>query len=354
MDFSDAPRYVYWEMTQACGLACRHCRATAKRSPHPGELTTAEAHHLLLQIAGFGNPLPMLIFSGGDPLSRPDLFELIDAARRLGIPVAVTPSATPRLSREVFLRFAEHDVAAVSMSLDGSTPDRHEGIRNVRGCYDITLSGSRWAAETNLPFLVNTLVADSTVDDLPALYALLRGMTVARWSLFFLVSVGRGKYLAPISAERAERTMEWIADISRDAPFLIGTTEAPAFRRVALARMNDWGWPQERIEGSSVRAGFGLRDGNGVVFISKTGDVFPTGFLPLSGGNVKNEHLVAIYRDSPLFVDLHDSSRLKGKCGRCEFRAPCGGSRARAYAATGDPLESDPLCAYEPAAVAIA
>jgi radical SAM protein len=354
MDFSSAPRYVYWEMTQACGLACRHCRATAKRTPHPSELTTAEARRLLLQIAAFGRPEPMLIFSGGDPLSRPDLFDLIDGARALEIPVAVTPSATPLLSPDTFKRFAAHDVAAVSMSLDGSTAERHEGIRNVRGCYDITRNGSRWAAEANLPFLVNTLVSESTVDDLPALYELLRGMHVTRWSLFFLVAVGRGKYLAPISAERAERTMEWIADISRDAPFLIGTTEAPAYRRVALERMNAWGWTPERIAGSSVHAGFGLRDGNGVVFISKTGDVYPTGFLPLSGGNVRKEHLVAIYRNSALFTDLHDSARLKGKCGACEFRAICGGSRARAFAATGDPLESDPLCAYVPPATQVA
>lgn len=347
-DYAQAPRYVYWEMTQACGLACRHCRATSKRVPHPDELSTAEGKALLRDVAGFGGELPMVIFSGGDPLARPDLWELLDYARGRGIPTAVTPSATPTLTREDVVRLKDHGVAAISMSLDGSCSALHDGIRNVNGCFETTMRAWDWIAELDLPLLVNTLVSEATAYDLPAIYDLLLTKQIARWSLFFLIAVGRGRFLEPVSSERAEEIMRWMYRCSLEAPFAVGATEAPLYRRIALEQMRLDGFTREQISQTSVYAGRGIRDGNGVVFVSKTGDVYPTGFLPLSGGNIRERDLTAIYRTSPLFVDLHDQGRLKGKCSICGFRAVCGGSRARAYAATGDPLASDPLCAYQP------
>jgi radical SAM protein len=352
-DYAGSPLYVYWEMTQVCGLACRHCRATSKRVPHPGELNTEQGRALIRQVASFGGKLPTMIFSGGDPLSREDLFELIDEAHSLGIATAVTPSATPTLTREDFVRFKKHGVSAVSMSLDGATPKSHDGIRNIPGCFDTTMRAWEWIGELGLPLLVNTLVSAATHEDLPAIYELLCKYPVTRWSLFFLISVGRGRYLAPVSNERAETIMRWMYEKSTEAPFHIGSTEAPSYRRIALDAMQRSGMTRDQIAGTSLFAGFGVRDGNGVAFVSKTGDVYPTGFLPLSGGNVKEQSLVEIYRSSELFVGLHDCDRLKGKCGVCEYRSICGGSRARAFASTGDQLETDPICLYEPAVVSV-
>jgi len=169
-----------------------------------------------------------------------------------------------------------------------------------------------------------------------------------RWSLFFLIEVGRGRVLQPISPERGEQLMQWVYDLSQAAPFAIKTTEAPSYRRVALERMRAQGMQSAEIARTSVYRGFAIRDGHGIVFISNQGDVYPAGFLPLTSGNVRTGELATIYRESPMFQALHDSSCFRGKCGRCEYHAICGGSRARAFAATGDPLASDPFCGYEP------
>jgi radical SAM protein len=341
---------VYWEMTQACGLACRHCRAEAVSTPHPNELTTEEGMNLLHQIAAFNNPTPHLVFTGGDPLRRTDLFELIDEARSLGINVSITPSATTDLTYDVLAKLKAHGIDSFGLSLDGSNAARHEAIRGVEGCFDWTVAAAQAAATLGVPIQINTLVTEETVDDIPAVYELLKtSFPVMRWSLFFLIEVGRGKVLQPISAERGEQLMNWIYDQSRTAPFAMATTEAPSYRRVALTRMREAGMVAAEIERTPVYRGFGIRDGHGIVFISNQGDICPAGFLPLTLGNVRNDQLQDIYRNAPMFKALHNPNLFKGKCGRCEFRALCGGSRARAFAATGDALASDPFCYYEPA-----
>jgi AdoMet-dependent heme synthase len=347
-NFARTPLNVYWEMTQACALACRHCRAEAVPQPHPRQLTHQESLAFLEQILAFGDPLPQLILTGGDPLSRPDLLEIVDAARALGIPVSITPSATPNLTRELLGRLKERGVEALGLSLDGSTPALHDAIRGISGTFERTLETSRWAAELGMPLQVNTLVAAETAADLPNVYALLRTLAVARWSLFFLIAVGRGRVLQPLEPREAERLMGWISDVQRSAPFVVATTEAPSFRRVAIGRMRAAGLSGEEIGRSAVGRGFGVRDGNGIVFVSSTGDICPAGFLPLAAGNVRTDHIVEVYRESELFGALHRPELFGGRCGRCEYRALCGGSRARAYAASGDPLGEDPLCPYEP------
>jgi radical SAM protein len=349
--YSRNPMLVYWETTLACALACKHCRAEASLTPHPGELTHAEGMTLLRQIAGFTPPLPHLVLTGGDPLMRADIYELIGEARRLGLSASITPSVTPALTFETLQKLKLHGISSIGLSLDGSSAERHEAVRGVAGCFDWTMQALENAARLGLPVQVNTLVAEETLDDLPHIYELLKTHSMMRWSLFFLVSVGRGKMLSAITPEQAERCMEWIFDLSQIAPFDIKTTEAPAYRRVALTQMRQAGWPQDRIRQTGVYRGFGIRDGHGVVFVSNQGNVYPAGFLPLAAGNVRHDHLVDIYRNAPIFSALHTPEALKGKCGRCEYRALCGGSRARGFAATGDPLASDPLCAYEPRAL---
>lgn len=347
-DYAQTPMNVYWEMTRACALACRHCRAEAIAQPHPKQLSYLESVSLLHQIAGFGDPLPQLILTGGDPLVRLDLFALIDEASALGIPMSITPAATPRLTRMALDQLVFHGVQGLGLSLDGSTAARHDAIRGIAGCFERTLSAARWAAELGMPLQVNTLVSAETAADLPAVYELLKSIRVARWSLFFLISVGRGRVLRSLLPEAGERLMEWVYVISRTAPFAIATTEAPSYRRVALSLMRADGMSAAEIGRAPVGRGFGIRDGNGIVFVSSTGDICPAGFLPLAAGNVRTDHLVDVYRNATLFRDLHAPERFGGKCGRCEYRAICGGSRARAFAATGDPLASDPFCPYEP------
>lgn len=347
-DYAQTPLNIYWEMTQACALACRHCRASAVPNPHPLELTFEEGIKFLGQFQDFGEPLPQLILTGGDPLDRKDLYPLIDEARKLGIGVSITPAATPAFTREVLVELQRHSVEGLGLSLDGSTSGRHDSIRGVPGTFERTLKAMRWAQELKMPLQVNTLVSAETADDIPAVYELLKPFGVARWSLFFLISVGRGKVLQPLTAQEGEKLMSWIFETSCSAPFIVATTEAPSYRRVALERMREGGMTGEQIKRSPVYRGFGIRDGHGIMFVSSTGDICPAGFLPLVVGNVRKDRVADIYRNAPVFKSLHDPTQFEGPCGFCEYSALCGGSRARAFEATGNPLASDPFCTYEP------
>ncbi|HTR34757.1 MAG TPA: TIGR04053 family radical SAM/SPASM domain-containing protein [Bryobacteraceae bacterium] len=347
-DYAQTPLNIYWEMTQACALACRHCRAEAVPNAHPDELNFNESLQFLRQIGDFGDSLPQLILTGGDPLARADLYELIDEARRLGIGVSITPAATPALTREVLVRLQEHGVEGLGLSLDGSTAARHDSIRGVPGTFDRTIQAMRWAQELNMPLQVNTLASEETADDVPAIYELLKPLGVTRWSLFFLISVGRGKVLQPLSPEDGEKLMAWIYETSRIAPFTVATTEAPSYRRVALDHMRAEGLTGDQIKRTGAGRGFGIRDGHGIMFVSNTGDICPAGFLPLVIGNVRRDRVAEVYRNAPVFQSLHNPAQFEGRCGYCEYHALCGGSRARAYEATGNPLAEDPFCAYQP------
>jgi len=335
----DAPQRVYWEVTRACALACRHCRATATPCADPSELDHAAALNVLRDLA-CAIPKPHLVLTGGDPLERADLFELIAAARELGLHVSVSPSATPRLTGEVIGRLKRAGVEALSLSIDGSNAEKHDGIRSVPGTFARTLVSAREARAVGLAFQVNTLVAAETLADLPMIETVVRQIGAARWSLFFLVTVGRGTVLAPIDAQAAEELFVWLAERAKVRPGpVITTTEAPCFRRVTANVTH-------APPGHGHAAG--IRDGNGIMFIGHDGDVFPSGFLPVSSGNVKTESALTIYRDAPMFHVLRDADGFHGRCGRCEFRGVCGGSRARAWTATGDVLGEDPLCTYHP------
>ncbi len=316
--------------------------------PHPLELNFEEGKAFLKQIPEFGEPMPQLILTGGDPLRRPDLFPLIDEARRLNIGVSITPAATEALTREVLERLKAHGVEALGLSLDGSSAARHDSIRGVPGTFDRTLNAIRWAQELEMPLQVNTLVSLETAGDIGAVYDLLKNYAVTRWSLFFLISVGRGSVLEPLSPKEGEELMGWVYRTAKTAPFIVATTEAPSYRRVAVEKMRAEGMTGEQIKSSPAYRGSGIRDGNGIMFVSNTGDIAPAGFLPIVAGNVRRDRVADVYRNSALFQSLHDPNQFQGRCGVCEFHALCGGSRARAYAATGDPLAPDPFCDYIP------
>src|SRR5947209_14333316 len=273
-DFSKNPLLVYWEMTQACGLACKHCRAEAMPNANPLELTTEQGKRCLRQLVGFGDPLPHLILTGGDPLSRKDIFPLIDYASGLGLEVSITPSATPELTNDAITKLKERGIQSLGLSLDGSCAEKHDAIRAVAGTFDRTIEAARHCGRLGLPIQINTLVAEETADDLPAIYELLRtSFPVMRWSLFMLISVGRGKALNEVSPERGECIMRWVFELSRHAPFAVKTTEAPSYRRIAIEKIRASGKPGSEMKMASVYKGFQIRDGHGIVFVSNLGEI---------------------------------------------------------------------------------
>ncbi len=352
--FDRAPQRVYWETTTACDLACRHCRAEAAAERDPDELTTEEGIRLMERLAAFGEPVPHVILTGGDPLKRPDLFTLIDRARALGLGVSVAPSGTPLLTADAIRKLKDAGVEAISLSVDGSTAERHDAVRMVPGCFARTRTAATTARAVGLMFQVNTLVAQETLGDIPAIYPLVTEWGAARWSLFFLISVGRGTVLRQIAPEECEQLLGWLADLVGKPGPVVTTTEAPHFRRVVMQRRrggegrpSGGGQPGPGHPGQGHPGG--IRDGNGIMFIAKNGAITPSGFLPSVAGNVRTHDLVAVYRDSPVFQSLRRTEQFGGRCGYCEFRGPCGGSRSRAYAVYGDPMAEDPLCVYQPA-----
>ncbi|MQA75985.1 MAG: TIGR04053 family radical SAM/SPASM domain-containing protein [Solirubrobacterales bacterium] len=361
LDFDRAPFTVAWEVTRACAYRCLHCRADAQPRRHPLELTTGEGVALIGGLETFGTR-PILVLTGGDPLMRRDLFELARFADRRGLRVSLTPTATALTTRERMREAREAGVRRVAFSVDAADPAVHDRFRGFEGSFTRTLRGMENAAAEGLPLQINTTACRLNVDELERMVPLLERWRVVQWSVFFLVPVGRGRALPMLSAHEHERVLGWLYDVSREAPFDVKTTAAPQYRRIVAQRARS----EARAAGEGVRpdagagAGFrfadgldrpakGVNDGRGFMFISHSGEVMPSGFLPIPAGSVRRRSPVDIYRRSSLFRQLRDPGALTGKCGRCEFRELCGGSRARAYAVTGDPLAADPSCPYEPA-----
>ena len=347
--FRQAPRNVYWETTIACDLACEHCRANAIPHRDPAELTTEEGKALMRDVKEMGS---MMILTGGDPMKRPDLFELIGYAREIGLPISITPSTTPTLTRDAVQRFKGLGVSAMGVSLDGPNPEVHDTFRGVPGTFEFSMNALGWAREFSIPVQINTTVTSQTLPHLPELYDVLRTQAsppVRRWSLFLLVPVGRGAELGIPTAEQVEDLFAWVYRTAADAPFRVGTVEAPHYRRFWIERKLEEGMLTEEIERLARSMGFGIRDGNGVIFVSHKGEVYPAGFLPHPlVGNVRDTALSELYSGSTELDRLRDMDALNGRCGACEFRWVCGGSRARAFGMTGDAMASDPFCAYEP------
>jgi radical SAM protein len=352
VDFNERPFIAIWEVTQACDLACVHCRASAQPERHPEELTTAEGKHLIDQIGSW--KVPVFVLTGGDPIKRPDLFELISYARSIGVRVSLTPSATPLLTREVVTRLKEAGLARLAVSMDGASAETHDAFRGLSGSFARTLDAVRWANEVGLPVQINTTFSRRNIGEIDEIVSLMEKLRITLWSVFFLVPTGRGKLNDLLSADEFEGVFERLHQLSKIATFDIKTTEAQHYRRFILqkrvAEKRSGALRADTVVSTDDigRAPRGLNDGKGFVFISHKGEVFPSGFLPLSAGSIREKSLESIYCESPLFRDLRDTSRLEGKCGACEFKQICGGSRSRAYALTGNPFGEEPCCAYIP------
>ena len=353
IDFNQRPFIAIWEVTQACDLACVHCRASAQPDRHPMELSTDQGKRLIDQIAAL--QVPVFVLTGGDPIKRPDLFELIGHARSAGVRVSLTPSATPLLTWEIVVRLKEAGLARLAISMDGASAETHDAFRGMSGSFARTLDAVGWANEIGLPVQINTTFSRRNIAEIDAIVALMRSLKITLWSVFFLVPTGRGKLNDLLDADEFEQIFAKIYGLSKNAIFDIKTTEAQHYRRFQLQqRVAERGTgagmraTREKAGDNIGRAPRGLNDGKGFVFISHTGKVFPSGFLPLSAGNIRQQLLGDIYRRSPLFQRLRDTSKLEGKCGACEFKEICGGSRARAYALTGNPNAEELCCSYIP------
>jgi radical SAM protein with 4Fe4S-binding SPASM domain len=341
-DLNRTPLVVIWETTRACDLACFHCRACAQPQRNPLELSTAEGKRLIDEIAEL-NP-PIFIFTGGDPLKRADIFELVHYASMKHMHPAMTPSATPLLTRDALQELKREGLHRLALSLDGPSAELHDHFRGVAGSFHQTLKALAWCGAIGLPVQINTSVTKRNIGELEKIMDVIRDFKVVMWSLFFMVPTGRAELSDVPSAEECEDAFERLLDISRRVPFKVKTTEAPHYRRYVLQHRR----ASESISANGVPGILPINEAKGFVFISHTGEVQPSGFLPISAGNVLYQNLTDIYRDSQLFCELRNSDNLTGKCRLCEFRDICGGSRARAYAMTGDVFASDPCCVYQP------
>ena len=320
----------------------------------PLELSLNEGKRLIDEIAQM--QVPVFVLTGGDPIKRPDLFELIHYATQAGVRVSLTPSATPLLTRQVIQQLKQCGLARLAVSLDGSQAKVHDVFRGMSGSFDRTMEAIDWASEAGLPVQINTTFSRTNVADFDQIATLMETKKIVLWSVFFLVPTGRGKIDDLLSAEEFEAAFAKLYKLSRCARFHIKTTEAQHYRRYVLQQQvaqhrsgkQSVASTAEKVQDTIGRAPRGLNDGKGFVFVSHLGEVFPSGFLPFSAGNVRTESLSTIYRESPIFQQLRDPEQLGGKCGACEFRHVCGGSRARAYALTGDLLAEEPCCSYIP------
>lgn len=356
-------------MTKACPLACRHCRATAQHAPLAGELSTSEGMRFLDSLAGFGAPAPVLILTGGDPLARPDFLPLVRHAKSLDYRVALAPAVSDAFSGQILDDLLEAGVRTVSMSLDGAKPETHEGVRQVSAHFSQTLAKISELVGRGYTVQINTTVMVGNAPELAAIAELLHDLRVDIWEVFFLIRVGRGTDQLALSAEQCEDVAHFLYDAAAYG-FIVRTVEAPLFRRVVTWRNSPEAQTVDVAEhfglGSLYRSlsmdlitrlgdpargrkatTSGTRDGDGILFVGHDGQVLPAGFLPLPLGNVRERSVVDIYRNHPVLRRIR-AAEFAGRCGSCEFRRVCGGSRSRAFAETGNPLGEDPACVYQP------
>lgn len=347
-DFTRQPFVLAWELTRACNLACVHCRAEAQHRRHPMELTTDEAFDLIDQIARFDIP-PTLILTGGDPMRRPDLISLIRRASEQGIRCTLTPAGTPLANIRRLRAVRDAGLARIAVSLDGPNAASHDQFRRVRGSFDWTLSTVSAARELGLPVQIHSTLSRRTLADLPLMADLAERLGAVVWAVFCLVPIGRAQFEDELTADEYEEAFQWLLERSHRASWNLKLTEGYHFRRVArqqaVGPVRGLGFQSEDGIGRAPKA---VNAGNGFCFVSHVGDICPSGFLPIPAGNVRRCSVVDVYRTHPVFQALRDPDLLKGKCGDCEFKRICGGSRSRAFAHTGDMLQADPSCAYQP------
>ncbi len=353
VDFDQQPLLVIWEVTRACALACRHCRASAIDQRDPNELSLEEGCRLLDEVKELGTPI--VVLSGGDPLQREDLEDLIAYGKSIGLRMGTIPAGTPRLSRERLASLQASGVDQVAFSIDAPNAADHDGFRQVPGSFDLTLQGARWAGELGIPLQINTVFHQGNRHQIRELCSLVQSLNIVFWEVFFLVPTGRGSELQGCSAAEMEEIFAELYALNQSADFVIKVTEAQQYRRFvqqqegrrsAHSPLREIG-ARRGHPGSIGRSSRVVNAGSGFCFIDHVGKICPSGFLPLERGNVRQHRLADVYRSDELFVQLRDPLLLKGKCSRCEYKRDCGGSRSRAWALSGDPFAEEPFCVLE-------
>ncbi len=374
-DITEKPFIVFWEVTRACMLACKHCRAKAQRRRHPDELSTEEAFGVIDQLREFGKPYPLLVFTGGDPLMRDDIFELISYATDHGLRTAIAFSGTELATRNRLIKLKESGISRIAISLDGSESEIHDHFRGITGTFQQSIKILETAGSLGISSQINTTVSSFNLMDLPEIMKLCLKYGVSLWDVFFIVPTGRAKADIMPSSQEFEDVLNWLYDVSRSTPLNVKSSAATHFRRIEYQRdRNEYGnltgdlyrylsqrlakggergevisgYSHRSLAHDGIKRAMGITDGRGMFFISHVGEVYPSGFLPVQAGNVRETTLRDIYLNSEIFRKLKNPDLLRGKCGKCEFRYICGGSRARAYAMTGDFLSAEPRCLYKP------
>ncbi|MDO4550426.1 MAG: TIGR04053 family radical SAM/SPASM domain-containing protein [Planctomycetia bacterium] len=372
-DFHVNPLMFYYEVTQACDLQCKHCRASAQENAAPDELTHTQSLALIDEVASFPRK-PNLCFTGGDPLKREDIFDLIRYAAQKEISVALTPSATPLATYDALEKAKKAGVRALGLSLDGADAEIHDAFRGWSGSFQRTMELLDYAWDLHLPVQINTSITKRNVHQIDEIAELLAVRGIAMWSVFFLVPVGRGTEETRISPEEYITVFEKLWKHAQTKPFGVKTTEAPHYRRYVLQqggnplappktggsfaanlkfssdeqKKNETVLPSAKTgRGQGYRAPLGITDGRGIMFVGHNGIIFPAGFLPVECGRFPENSVVETYQKHPVFQALQNPDNYKGICGKCPDRFLCGGSRARAYAVTGDYLGAEPDCLFE-------
>jgi heme b synthase len=367
-------RLVFWETTKACNLTCRHCRAVPTRRVGPTELTTTRAFDLMDGIAAVARPV--FVLSGGEPLFRPDLFDIGEYGVESGFRMALATNGT-LVTEHVAAKIADAGFSRVAISLDGANAETHDRFRGLPGSHALALRGVRHLRDEGVSVQINSTIARHNVDELPALLDLALAEGADALHLFMLVPVGCGLEIAPaqmLPADEYERVLHWFDDQSKTCPIDLKATCAPHYYRIRAQRLADdrrrgdmtttFIAPGTKAKAAPMLMGGGAHGthgqhlsamtrgclaGTNVCFISNEGAVYPCGYLPVSAGDTRAQTFAEIWTESPIFRQLRNPQALEGKCGDCRYEAICGGCRARAYAATGSFLAEEPFCTYRPA-----
>lgn len=342
-----ALRMVAWELTRGCNLACVHCRASAGRGPYPGELSTEECLRVMNEIASISKPI--IILTGGEPLLRPDIFDLSRYGTDKGFRMVMATNGT-LMTDETVQKMKASGIQRISVSLDGPSSETHDAFRNVKGAFESSLKGIELAKKGGLEFQINTTITRMNLHLIADILKLAVHLGAAAHHIFLLVPTGRGKELQDqeISPLDYEKTLNWFYDQRDRVPLQLKATCAPHYYRILRQRAKEEGkkiTPKEYGLDAMTR---GCLGGISFCFISHTGQVQPCGYLELDCGNVRKQSFKEIWENSPVFLNLRNTDGYKGKCGICEYRKVCGGCRARAYESLGDYMEEEPYCIYEP------
>ena len=328
-------------------LACKHCRAEAHPEPYEGELDTAEAKALIDTFPAVGKPI--IIFTGGDPMMRPDVYDLVAHAHGKGLPCAFSPNGT-LITAELAERIRDAGVDRVSISIDGADAASHDAFRGVPGAFEASMRGIGYLKQAGVPFQINTTVTRNNLQSFKDIFRLCERLGATAWHIFLLVPMGRAAGLADqvITAQEYEDVLHWFYDFRKTTSMHLKATCAPHYYRIMRQRAHEEGVNVTMENFGMDAMTRGCLGGTGFCFISHVGQVQPCGYLELNCGNVRQTPFPEIWRNSTYFRQFRDQTCYEGKCGICEFHKVCGGCRARAWSMNGNHMGPEPLCTYEP------